>query len=119
MLKKSPLAMRTEVSEEDLADLSQLQRLLFALNDPYAGGADLTDHVLKVPVLAARMVRTARYRFGQLDVREAATALQLVGNQVLEAELLRLLEDLTVAKSEGGTGTRKRENGPKAKVSGG
>lgn len=88
------------VEESDLASLSEIQDLLRALNDAYAGGGKIEALVDKVPVLRARCLRRARKRSpAKIDctLKEAMT---LIGNIGLESELLQLLEDLTILRSE-------------------
>lgn len=82
---------------EHLKDLGKIQELLQALNDPYANIGKL---VTGIPVLAARCAQRAQSRSPKLEVNSIDHALTLIGNKGLEAELLQLLEDLTILKSE-------------------
>ncbi|HET9956459.1 MAG TPA: hypothetical protein VFQ61_18265 [Polyangiaceae bacterium] len=84
------------VRPEHLKDLSKIQALLTALNDPYANIAKL---VVAIPVLAARCIVRAAAR-SKLDIATVDQALNLIGNKGLESELLVLLEDLTILKAE-------------------
>ncbi len=84
------------VKPEHLKDLSKIQELLTALNDPYANIGRL---VSSIPVLAARCAASAIQR-SKLQINSIDHALTLIGNKGLESELLTLLEDLTVLKSE-------------------
>lgn len=91
---------RLEVSDEDLENLGEIHELLRVLNDPLAAGMDLAKHIERIPPLRERILRTARIRTGHLDMQDLRPALMLLGNQGVEAELLTLLEDLTIAKAE-------------------
>ncbi|HEX3594694.1 MAG TPA: hypothetical protein VHU80_06320 [Polyangiaceae bacterium] len=101
-MKKGPAARSDScaVVEEDLKVLDQIHSLLRALNDAYAGGPRVGQLVANVPVLAARIVRRARKRFPAKANCTLFEAMTLIGNIGLEAELLQLLEDLTVLSSE-------------------
>src|SRR5262249_8812279 len=94
-LKPSPQDCRGR--PEHLQDLSKIQALLQALNDPYAHIAKL---VAGIPLLAARCVQRALVRSPKLEVLSIDHALTLIGNKGLESELLQVLEDLTVLKAE-------------------
>lgn len=85
---------------EDLENFDALHRLLLVLNDPYAGGNNLAGLIHEIPVLEARLIRTARLKKGHLDVESIELALHVLGNRGLETELLQLLEDMTIAKAE-------------------
>jgi hypothetical protein len=82
---------------EHFKDLAKIQELLHALNDPYANIGRLVGGI---SVLAARCVFRAQSRSPKLDVTSIDHALTLIGNKGLEAELLALLEDLTILKAE-------------------
>jgi len=84
------------VRPEHLKELQKIQDLLIALNDPYANIGRLVG---AIPVLAARCAKRASTR-SKLDILSIDHALTLIGNKGLESELLTLLEDLTVLKSE-------------------
>lgn len=84
------------VRDEHLKDLPKIHELLLALNDPYANIGRL---VAGIPILAARCVARAIKR-GKPEINSIDHALTLIGNKGLEAELLTLLEDLTVHKAE-------------------
>lgn len=92
-----PGAGDNRVRPEHLKDLPKIQQLLQALNDPYANITRLVD---SIPVLASRCVARAAARSPKLVINSTDHALTLIGNKGLEAELLQLLEDLTVLKSE-------------------
>src|SRR5262245_28576743 len=85
------------VRPEDLSELPKIHALLKALNDPYANTAAL---VSAVRVLAARCVRRARLKMLKREVSSMEHALGVIGNKGTEEELLGVLEDLTVLKSE-------------------
>ncbi len=91
---------RLDVSKEHLEDLGAIQELLLTLNDPYAAGLDLSRHIENIPLLRARLLRAARIKTGHLDLENLSAALMFLGNKGLEAELLQLLEDMTIAKFE-------------------
>ena len=84
----------------DLELLPDIHALLHGLNDAYAGGAKVQQLIEKIPVLAARCVRRARKRFPAKGDVSLGEALTLIGNIGLESELLQLLEDLTMLRSE-------------------
>ena len=86
----------TRVRPEHLKELRKIQDLLMALNDPYANIGKLVG---SIPVLAARVALRASTR-SKLDILSIDHALTLIGNKGLESELLTLLEDLTILKSE-------------------
>jgi len=91
---------RLDVTEEDLGDFAQIHGLLTVLNDPLAAGQDLAQWVERIPRLKERLLRTARLRTGHIDLDALGPALNILGNRGLEAELLQLLEDMTIAKAE-------------------
>jgi hypothetical protein len=91
---------RLDVTQEDLGDFAQIHGLLTVLNDPLAAGQDLAEWVERIPKLKERLLRTARVKSGHLDLNSLGTALSILGNRGLEAELLQLLEDMTIAKAE-------------------
>ena len=95
-----PPTFRTVVTRDDLVYLETIKELLRALNDPYVGESQLKRFIEPIPVLAARCIARARHRHPTRHVRTVAQALPLIGNRGVEAELLTLLEDLTVVKSE-------------------
>jgi hypothetical protein len=82
---------------EHLKDLGKIQALLHALNDPYANIGKLVGGIA---VLAARCVFRAQANSPKLEIKSIDHALTLIGNKGLESELLQLLEDLTILKSE-------------------
>ena len=85
------------VRPEDLRELPRIHALLKALNDPYANIAAL---VSAVRVLAARCIRRARLKMLKREVASMEHALAVIGNKGTGEELLGVLEDLTVLKSE-------------------
>jgi hypothetical protein len=90
----------TALDEEDLDLLGGIHDLLSKLNDAYAGGTQVAALIEKIPVLAARCTRRAAKRFPGKQPKTLAEALTLIGNMGLEAELLQLLEDLTVLRAD-------------------
>jgi hypothetical protein len=89
-----------KVSPEHLGELEKIHDLLRELNDPYAAGRSVGALIAKIPILAARCVHRAQSRSSKIEVQSLTQALSLIGNRGLEAELLDLLEDLTVAKDK-------------------
>ena len=88
------------VEESDLSELGDIHELLRALNDAHAGAARIEALVDKVAVLRARCLRRAHKRAPSKIDCTLKEALTLIGNIGLESELLQLLEDLTVLRSE-------------------
>lgn len=82
---------------EHFEDLTKIQDLLRALNDPYANIGKLVGGI---GVLAARCVSRAQASSPKLEIKSIDHALTLIGNKGLESELFQLLEDLTILKSE-------------------
>jgi hypothetical protein len=91
---------RLGITADDLKDFGEIHGLLSVLNDPMAAGRDLAGWIEKIPKLKERLLRTARVRSGHLDLGALGPALNILGNRGLEAELLQLLEDMTIAKAE-------------------
>ena len=89
---------RTRVVEDDLRHLEVLHRILALLNDPAASATALAALVDSMPVLSARLSARFESRLGRAAT--SAGGLAALGNRVLEAVLLELLEDLTVLRSE-------------------
>lgn len=87
------------VQSEHLEHVDNIRSLLGALNDPYASGHKIAKLVAEIPVLAARCVRRAG-RTRSVEVATIEHALSLIGNRGLEAELLGVLEDLTLLKAQ-------------------
>jgi HD-like signal output (HDOD) protein len=56
--------------------------------------------VSKIPVLAARLVERALSQARKKEIYSVDQAINMVGNRGLETELMSLLEDLTIKKSE-------------------
>ena len=88
------------VTEVHLKSFDALHDLLRSFQDPFAAGSELKKHVEEIPVLSGRLLRTARITTGQMDLKDIGLALSLLGNKVLEQELLQLLEDLTEVKAD-------------------
>jgi hypothetical protein len=89
-----------KVKPQHLKELGKIQELLKALNDPYAAGQRVDRLVENIPILAARCLHRAISRSSKVQISSLDHAIRLIGNRGLEAELLGLLEDLTIAKSE-------------------
>jgi hypothetical protein len=97
-LRQRSLPKELHVTAEHISSLSELQSLLVTFNDPYAAGTDLASHIEEIPLLARRLVRTARIQTGHMQLSQVGHALSLLGNKALERELLELLEDMTEVK---------------------
>jgi hypothetical protein len=89
-----------KITVKHLSDLPRIMELLSALNDPMAGGKNVGKFVTKIPVLAARVVNRALARSSKKEISSVDQAINMIGNRGLESELLQLLEDLTIKKSE-------------------
>lgn len=89
-----------KVTIKHLSDLPKIMELLSALNDPMAGGKNVGKLVTKIPVLAARVVERALSQARKKEIYSVDQALNMIGNRGLESEMLQLLEDLTIKKSE-------------------
>lgn len=89
-----------KITVKHLSELPKIMELLHALNDPMAGGKNVGKLLTKIPVLAARVVDRALSRKSKKDISSIDQALNMIGNRGLESELLQLLEDLTIKKSE-------------------
>jgi hypothetical protein len=89
-----------KITVKHLSELPKIMELLSALNDPFAGGKNVGKLVARIPVLAARVVERALSHSRKKEVYSVDQALNMVGNRGLESELLQLLEDLTIKKSE-------------------
>lgn len=89
-----------KITLKHLAEIPKIMELLSALNDPFAGGKNVGKLVTKIPVLAARVVERALSQARKKEIYSVDQALNMVGNRGLESELLQLLEDLTIKKSE-------------------
>ncbi|MDF3065102.1 MAG: hypothetical protein K0R38_703 [Polyangiaceae bacterium] len=89
-----------KVTIKHLSELPKIMELLSALNDPMAGGRNVGKLVTKIPVLAARVVERALSQSRKKEISSVDQALNMVGNRGLESEMLQLLEDLTIKKSE-------------------
>jgi hypothetical protein len=90
----------TSVTRTDLAHLGAIKELLSLLNDPYAGGTPLVHVVDRIRVLQARCLRRAKQTSPDRPMKTTSQVLALIGNRGLEAELLTLLEDLTMLNAE-------------------
>ena len=89
-----------KITVKHLSELPKITELLQALNDPLAGGKNVGKLVTKIPVLAARVVERALSRKSKKEISSIDQAINMIGNRGLESELLQLLEDLTIKKSE-------------------
>lgn len=89
-----------KITIKHLSELPKITELLQALNDPMAGGKSVGKLVAKIPVLAARLVERALSQARKKEVYSVDQAINMIGNRGLESELLQLLEDLTIKKSE-------------------
>jgi HD-like signal output (HDOD) protein len=89
-----------KITLKHLSELPKIMELLSALNDPMAGGKNVGKLVSKIPVLAARLVERALSQARKKEVSSVDQAINMVGNRGIESELLQLLEDLTIKKSE-------------------
>lgn len=98
--KQRGLPKELLVTEEHIHDFEGVNQLLRTFRDPFAAGSELRKHIEEIPVLAGRLVRTARINTGHMDLRDVGAALSLLGNKVLEQELLQFLEDLTEVKAD-------------------
>lgn len=87
------------VTRADLARLSELHALLFALDDPAAAATELGRLCAELPPLEARLVELAKRRTKRVP-RDVHHAISLLGNRAVEKVLLELLEDLTVLKAD-------------------
>ena len=89
-----------KITLKHLAELPRITALLNALNDPLAGGKNVGKLVMAIPVLAARLVDRALSQSRKKEIYSLDQAISMIGNRGLESELLTLLEDLTIKKSE-------------------
>lgn len=96
-----PTDAQCKVRPFHLKEVPKVQALLSALNDAYASSTQVAMLVERIPVLTARCVRraVAQKPMGPRPI-SFEQVLTMIGNQGLEAELLTLLEDLTITKSE-------------------
>lgn len=96
----APRAADCEARAEHLVQLGPIHELLKALNDPCAGGQRVTTLVAQIPLLAHRCIHALMQKRPTLRAATLNQALALLGNRGLETELLQVLEDLTVLRSE-------------------
>lgn len=89
-----------QVQRQDLGSLEAVQALLSALNDPYVATQQVGGLVEDIRVLRARCIRRAVQASEMEQVPTLAEALALIGNKGLEAELLSVLEDLTILSAD-------------------
>jgi hypothetical protein len=106
-MMRAPVPGRPSVSPQEikveakhLDELDRIHALLRAMNDPYAAGRNIGSLVAQIPILAARCLNRATTRSSKIEINSLEHAITLIGNRGLEAELLDLLEDLTIAKSK-------------------
>jgi hypothetical protein len=90
----------TQVTVADLGRIDDLNALLRAFNDPRAGADVLARHIAAIPVLKARIERRFMTHYPNRTKHELPQQIALLGNRMLEAVLLELLEDLIVLHSE-------------------
>jgi hypothetical protein len=103
-----------QVQPEHVRNLGELHALLLDLNDPYASTESLTPHIAQIPLLRARCIdRATSQAFGrQFDTLEQV--MMVLGNRGLEAVLLELLEDMTIAKGEFDAAAERAQASPPA-----
>ncbi len=89
-----------KITIKHLSELPRIVELLHTLNDPLAGGKNVGKLVTKIPVLAARLVDRALTQSRKKEIYSIDQAINMLGNRGLETELMSLLEDLTIKKSE-------------------
>jgi HD-like signal output (HDOD) protein len=89
-----------KITLKHLSELPKIMELLHTLNDPLAGGKNVGKLVTKIPVLAARLVDRALSQSRKKEISSVDQAINMIGNRGLETELMSLLEDLTIKKSE-------------------
>jgi HD-like signal output (HDOD) protein len=89
-----------KITLKHLSELPKIVELLQTLNDPLAGGKSVGKLVTKIPVLAARLVDRALSQSRKKEIASVDQAINMIGNRGLETELMNLLEDLTIKKSE-------------------
>lgn len=94
------IAPAWRVQKADLQSLEPVRSLLTALNNPYVSTARVEQLVEQIRVLRARCVRRAMQASDAELVPSLSEALALIGNKGLEAELLVVLEDLTILSAE-------------------
>jgi hypothetical protein len=89
-----------KVKQSDLQSLPAVKSLLGALNDAYASASRIEQLINDIPVLRARCIRRAVYGTEYEVLPGLGEALARIGNMGLEAELLTVLEDLTILSAE-------------------
>ena len=89
-----------KITLKHLSELPKIMELLQTLNDPMAGGKNVGKLVTTIPVLAARLVDRALSQSRKKEISSVDQAINMIGNRGLETELMNLLEDLTIKKSE-------------------
>jgi hypothetical protein len=92
--------LQWKVKPSDLGSLPAVKSLLNALNDAFVSAATIERLVNEVPVLRARCIRRAAYGLDLEVLPGLSESLARIGNMGLEAELLSVLEDLTILSSE-------------------
>jgi hypothetical protein len=90
----------TRVTVYDLDRIGALQSLLSTLNDPRAGADVLARHIAAIPVLKARVECRFKQCHPNFKKHGLAQQIALLGNRVLEAILLEVLEDLVMLHSD-------------------
>lgn len=94
------LAPAWRAQRTDLQSLEHVRSLLTALNNPYVSTARIEQLVEQIRVLRARCIRRAMQDSDADATPNLSEALALIGNKGLEAELLVVLEDLTILSAE-------------------
>jgi HD-like signal output (HDOD) protein len=89
-----------KITLKHLSELPKIVDLLNTLNDPLAGGKNVGRLVSTIPVLAARLVERALSQSRKKEISSIDQAINMIGNRGIETELMNLLEDLTIKKSE-------------------
>lgn len=94
------LAPAWRAQRSDLQSLEHVRSLLTALNNPYVSTARIEQLVEQIRVLRVRCIRRAIQDSDADSTPNLSEALALIGNKGLEAELLAVLEDLTILSAE-------------------
>jgi hypothetical protein len=94
------LAPAWRVQRSDLQSLEHVRSLLTALNNPYVSTTRVEQLVEQIRVLRVRCIRRAFQASDSEQTPNLSEALGQIGNKGLEAELLVVLEDLTILSAE-------------------
>jgi hypothetical protein len=92
--------LQWKVRPSDLSSLAAVKSLLDALNDAYVSATTIERLVNEIPVLRARCIRRAAFGLELEILPGIGESLARIGNMGLEAELLTVLEDLTILSCE-------------------